>query len=148
MNIDHCPECFNTDLYVDKNMIVCKKCGNLLQEHIQFAEKYDQYEEHYPSYDYKLSRWKNILSKIEEKDNITFDNFFVEHLSNYIVSFVNNFSSNVSNRKNMINYNHLIYRFCERFSYNHYLKYFHLAKTKFVVKCNDRIIEKLNKIIL
>lgn len=146
--IQICPECSNTDLYVDKYSIVCPRCGNILQEHLQFAEKYLEMEEHFPTYDYKLTRWKSILNKIEEKQGIIFDTFFVEHLNNYVVSFVNNFDSNVSDRKNMISYNHLIYRFCERFSYDQYLKYFHLSKTKYVISRNDRIIKKINAVIV
>ena len=145
--IDKCSECFNTDLYRDKNMIVCKRCGNLLEEHIQFAEKYSEFEDHFSAYDYKLTRWKSILSKIEEKFGIIFDSFFVEHLSQYIVSFVNNFNSNVSGRKNMISYKHLIYRFCQQFGYDKYLQYFSLSKTKYVITRNDLIIKKINTII-
>lgn len=145
--IDKCLECGNKDLYRDKNHTICPRCGNLLEEHLQFAEKFDQFDEHFPTYDYKLIRWKSILSKIEEKFGIIFDSFFVEHLSQYIVSFVNNFNSIVHDRKNMINYQHLIYRFCQQFGYDKYLPYFHLSKTSYVIKKNDKIISKINSVI-
>lgn len=146
--MNFCPECKETELYRDKFLTVCPKCGNILEEHLQFEEKYSETDEKFKVYNCKVSRWKSILFKIEQQNNVVFDSLFVDRLSSYVKSFINNFDYHSEDRQNMISYQHLIHRFCEKYGYDKYTPYFKLNKTVSVIEKNDEIIEKINRCIL
>ena len=148
--IDKCPECNNTDLFRSPNMVVCTKCGNLLENHLQFVENMPvQREFNYFSnqkMDYDINRIRNLLAKKEKQYQITFDADFIQCLNDYIGIFSKEFTGYQAQRKNFISIEHIIVRFCQNYGYPALVKYFKLLKTKKIREVADQIICEIDSI--
>lgn len=148
--IDKCPECLNTDLFRGDIMTVCKRCGNLLEEHLQFVENmpikrdFNYFSNQKTEYD--VNRIRNLLAKKEKQHQITFDADFIQQLNDYIGVFSKEFTEYQSRRKNFISIEHIIHRFCQNFGHEHLTKYFKLLKTKKIRDSADDIISEIDLI--
>ena len=127
---DFCPECLNKDLLRTPNIIVCTKCGNLLQEHLQFVENMPVHQDfNYFSNqktEYDVNRIRNLLAKKEKEHNITFDSDFILRINDYVGLVTKEFTNYQQNRKNFISIEHIISRFCQKFGYPELVKFFKL----------------------
>lgn len=148
--IDKCPECNNTDLFRSPNMVVCTKCGNLLENHLQFVENMPIQRDYNYSYnsktDYDINRIRNLLAKKEKQHQMTFDSEFIQQLNDYIGVFSKEFTEYQSIRKNFISIEHIIHRFCQKFGHEHLVKYFKLLKTKKIRDSADEIINDIDSV--
>ena len=146
--INKCPECDNTDLIRTPNMVVCPKCGSLLEEHLVFVENmpvqrdFNYYNNQKTEYD--VNRIRNLLAKKEKEFNITFDADFIQKLNDYIGVFSKEFINYQQQRKNFISIDHIIYRFCQKFGYPELIKCFKLLKTKKIRDLADEIINEID----
>lgn len=147
---DKCPECNNTDLLKTTNMTVCTRCGNLLEEHLQFIENMPvQKEFNYFSNqktEYDINRIRNLLAKKEKQHKITFNADFILRLNDYVGLFSKEFTAYQLQRKNFISIEHIIVRFCQNFGYPELVKYFKLLKTKKIRESADQIIQEIDSV--
>lgn len=149
-NIQSCPECNNTDLFRSPNMVVCTKCGNLLEEHFQFVENMPVNREfNYFSNqktDYDINRIRNLLAKKEKQYKMTFDANFIQRLNDYVGIFSKEFTGYQAQRKNFISIEHIINRFCQKFEFTELVNYFKPLKTKKIRDSADQIIHEIDSI--
>lgn len=148
--INKCSECNNTDLFRSPNMVVCTRCGNLLEEHFQFVENMSVHREfNYFSNqktDYDINRIRNLLAKKEKQYKITFDADFIQRLNDYVGMFSKEFTAYQAQRKNFISIEHIINRFCQNYGYTELAHYFKILKTKNIRKSADQIIQEIDSI--